>query len=282
MYKDDYRLRESSFTFLRRRRTPGLAVAAGAVIVVVLLGAGMGWFWFRSRLAPAEPLTGAPAAAATVPSAATPDVPPLNLPSLDVSDEFVRDLVARLSAHPQLAAWLVNDALARRFVTAVISLAEGMSPAPHVPFLEPAEPFEVENSGERLFIDPASYRRYDLLAETFASLDTDGTARLYRQLLPLFDDAYRELGLHGRSFDEATARAIANLLAVDVPDGRLEVIPSPAVATVHEFAEAGLEARSPAEKHLLRMGPDNARRVQAKLAEIGSALGMHRPADAHE
>jgi hypothetical protein len=43
---------------------------------------------------------------------------------------------------------------------------------------------------------------------------------------------------------------------------------------VYEFADADMEARTPAEKHVLRLGPTNARRVQAKLRELAAALGI--------
>ena len=47
----------------------------------------------------------------------------------------------------------------------------------------------------------------------------------------------------------------------------------PAVRSYH-FADPALEALSPAQKQLLRLGPGNARRVQAKLRELAPALGL--------
>jgi hypothetical protein len=41
---------------------------------------------------------------------------------------------------------------------------------------------------------------------------------------------------------------------------------------VYELVDPRLEALSPAQKLLLRMGPANARKVQEKLRELGSAL----------
>jgi len=42
----------------------------------------------------------------------------------------------------------------------------------------------------------------------------------------------------------------------------------------YAFADAGEEDLAPAQKQLLRMGPANARAVQAKLREIALALGI--------
>ncbi|MCL4837280.1 MAG: DUF3014 domain-containing protein, partial [Thermoanaerobaculia bacterium] len=40
------------------------------------------------------------------------------------------------------------------------------------------------------------------------------------------------------------------------------------------FADPELEALPPAAKHLLRLGPDNARRVQEKLRALAAAVPL--------
>lgn len=267
---------ESFATFLRRRRQPGkgrLAVFAAAILVLAV--AGGTWFWLRSRTA-LQPTVATPEIGDTSRST-TATEPPLDLPALDASDAFVRQLAASLSAHPQWAKWLVTDDLVQRFVAAVVSVSSGASPAATIEFLDPGGEFRVRQSGGRTLIDAAGYRRYDLVAQSFASLDTEGTARLYRQLHPLFEEAYREQGFRQGGFDDAFALAVQTILAVNVPSAAVEVVPTGAV---YEFRDASLAALSSAEKHLLRMGPDNARRVQAKLRELASVLGIDagRPA----
>ncbi len=42
----------------------------------------------------------------------------------------------------------------------------------------------------------------------------------------------------------------------------------------YEFVDPALESLSPAQKHLLRMGPDNARLVREKLREIADLLEL--------
>ena len=194
------------------------------------------------------------------------------LPTLDSSDAIVRELAARLSANPRLAAWFASDELLRRFVAAVTNLAEGASPAPHVRFLTPEAAFVVRDSSGRRTIDPASFRRYDLATEAFVSLNVAGTAKLYRELQPLLDQAYQELGYPGRGFDEAMTLAIDRLTSVPILDEAPEVVAKG--ASVWAFADPDLESRSAAEKHLLRLGSENARRAQAKLRELGDALEL--------
>ena len=76
------------------------------------------------------------------------------LPELDGSDAWLRDLIGQLSAHPELAEWLVTDEMARRFVAIVDNLAEGTSPRSHLPFMEPDEAFKVVERNARKARNP--------------------------------------------------------------------------------------------------------------------------------
>lgn len=255
----------------RRRRPTGPPYRLIGGLVLLALVAGGAWYWLRSRSPePVEPAV-PEAAAPEEPAGLSEEPPALDLPDLEASDAMVAELVARLSARPRLAEWLATDDLVRRFVTSVVNLAAGGSPAEHLAFMAPEGPFEVRESDGRLLVDPASYARYDPIVQTFLSIDTGDAARLYRQLRPLLEEAYAELGLTDRTFDEALADAMGYLVAVDVPDPPVEVEPHEAV---YAYADPSLEALTPAEKHLLRLGPDNARRVQAKLVELADALGL--------
>ncbi len=254
----------------RQRRSEGPARAILIVIAVVLLVSGAGWWWLRSRGEPAVPSV--PAALVNQePATLGPTEELLDLPALDASDAFIRDLVTALSAHPQLASWLVTDDLVRRFVGVVVDLAGGLSPRSRLDFLVPDDEFPVRDVGERLVLDPEGYSRYALLTETFVSLQTQGMARLYQQLYPLFEEAYTELGIPDGSFGDAMALAMGNLLSAEVAEGPLELQPNEAI---YEFRTVNIEMRSPVEKHLIRMGPENTRRIQAKLRELRDAIAV--------
>jgi hypothetical protein len=194
---------------------------------------------------------------------------PFILPPLGASDATVRRLVEGLSSYPQLAAWLVPDDLVRRFVEAVVDISRGSSPLPAMEVLIPEQPFLVQPSGDQLMTDPRSQRRYDALTEVFASMDPDGAARVYSRLLPLFEEAYRELGVPDGPFPEVLDRAIDNLLAVQVPQGPLEL--RVAVGRF-VYADRDIEALTPAAKHLVRMGSENAARVQEELRKIQASI----------
>jgi hypothetical protein len=158
----------------------------------------------------------------------------------------------------------------RRFVTSVDNIASGVSPQAQLEFLRPAEGFEVVVKGSDVFVvDPSSYDRYDLPARVFASFDTAGTVALYRELKPLIDEAYAEIGPRGRSFDDRFDAAFDQLLAVPVLEGPVRVNQ---LVVTYAWADEELEQLSSAQRHLLRMGPENVSLIQGKLGELRATL----------
>ena len=170
---------------------------------------------------------------------------------------------------------MASEDLVRRFAAAVDNVASGANPKTHVRALAPDGSFAVlEAEGDDqsgLQVDPESYRRYDTLTAVVTSLDTGGSATLYRNLRPLFDEAYRDLGYPNGSFDEALSRAIQHLLAAPVERAGADLTPG---VLSFKYLDPELEALSPAQKQLMRLGPANARRVQGKLRELARAAGL--------
>ena len=251
--------------------------------VILLAGAAVAaalyWAWpeFGPRAPeperfPVPPLPGGTAAAPSDVEDA--EAPPATPASLEGTDELVRRLAAGLSSHPNLAKWLAHDELVRRFVVTVANVAEGQSPTKQLTFLEPREDFSVIEKGGRVVVDPRSYHRYDAAAEVVASLDAAGCAELYRELDAEIDAAWAELGEPGTDFDTVVARAIGTVLAVPLPEGEVELDPR---VTTHQYADRRFEKLTPAQKQLLRMGPQNVRKVQEKAREVSAALGLDAP-----
>lgn len=251
-------------------RGPGFLPFAILAALLLLIGAGVYYlFWYQPAPEP-SPVVEAPAEpieTEEIEEAA----PPIELPPLGESDAIVRDLIGKLSSNPQLAAWLINDNLIRRFTMIVDNIAEGVSPRAHLLFLEPEQEFRVIERAGSTYIDPESYRRYNAVGEAFSSLDAAGSAELYRTLKPLIDEAYAEVGRPDRSFDETLVLAMRELLESPVPDDSVEVVPR---IKTYGFANPRLESLTDAQKHFFRMGPDNVLRIQGKLREIGANLDL--------
>ena len=140
-------------------------------------------------------------------------------------------------------------------------------------FLAPLRPtgaFSVVERHGRATIAPDSYARYDAMADVIAALDPATVVRVYQMLAPRLEEAHGELGEGERTFDAALRESLRRLSETPIPEGPVAVT---ARGGVYGFADPRLEALSPAQKLLLRSGPDNARRVQTQLAAIAAALG---------
>lgn len=246
----------------------GIVVVIAAVIVGFLLTRGCG--------GPGGAGTEAGLATPTAAPSPTPEITPGPgaLPegvTLSTSDVAVRQLVAGLSQNPKLVAWLAHEDLVRRFVASVYNIAHGKSPRSHLAFLRPKDPFRVKKKNGELITDPRSYRRYDLATEVFTSIDTQGAVQALQALRPLTDEAFREIARPGETFQQTLYDAIAQLLRTP------EVSPNAPLeekVVTYRYVDPNLEALSDAQRHLLRMGPTNVRRIKKKLHELAVALGM--------
>ena len=247
------------------------------LVVIANIAAGLGiYYLFYGRPAKAPISVEEPAAKQPAPQLAEKpvsekEVPVISLPGLKDSDVWLRKKLKNLSPYPKLAEWLKVNDLIGRITAAVDNIAHGMSPRAHLKFLTPNKSFTVVNKGEELYLNPQSYRRYDLVADAFASLDANGAVRIFHEVKPLFQEAFQELGYPNQDFQETLLQAIKELLGTPIVKGDIVVVQS---VTTYQMADENLEDLDDAQKDLLRMGPQNIRKVQNKLREMALALGV--------
>jgi hypothetical protein len=254
------------------RRYPWMWVAAGIVVVLVVAG----YLMMSRREQPAEDRVAVTDVSPTEPAEKPAPTrlggegDPIDLPPLEESDPLVRQLVRKLSSHPTVLAWLATDNLLRRFTAGLQNIAAGRSPAAHAQQLAPTAAFAPTERGRGVVMDGKSYRRYNAFADAVGSIDPKGAAKLYATLRPRLDQAHTELGTPS-GLDATVERAIYVLLQTPVIE---EPIPLQSKGVNYVYADARLEQLTPAQKHLLRMGPRNMRLIQTKLREIAGALGI--------
>lgn len=272
------------------------AVIAAAVLIALAIGGG--WYWWQQRQPKAPALTGAtsepaPVAAAPAappPAAAEPVIqhPVEAIPSaatepprtLDQSEGVVAQALAAMLGTKPGASMVRRDDFVRRAVVSIDNL--GRSHA--APRLWPVNPmagkFSVERQGDKEVVAAANSVRYSAFVAFAESLDSARAAALYKQHYPLFQTAYKELGYPNAYFNDRVVAVIDQLLATPEPAGPLAVrltevkgeVASTQPWTRYEFADPQLEALPAGPKMLLRMGPDNTRKLKAKLREFRTAI----------
>jgi len=257
----------------RPRASRGPLLVASLLLLALLGGVGGYLLLRKPKLPVAERAEPVAQAVTPGPAVTRPEV------QLSGTDPRIRELLRGLSSDAEFLRWLSAEDLARRFVSATNAVAEGQSPRTQLSFLAPGGGFRIHRRGARTVIAPESHARFDGIARAFASVNPQGVQRVYQELKPLLEAAHAEIAPPGRTLDQVLAQAIGRLTRVVVPTGPVEVIPKGAL---YVYADLRLEALSGAEKHLLRMGPENMRKVQTKLSEIASALGLPSPEQARQ
>ena len=194
----------------------------------------------------------------TPPPAAPPPPEPVVLPPLAESDLFVRErLAAELGAGVD---WLAEPDLVARAAAVMASGAEGHIPTRLLRFLSPPGAFAVtEDADGVVTIAPRTHVRFNAWVATATAIPPPRAAALVLLFEPLLAQALAEMG------QRETPRALILAMldhALDTPvvDGPI-IVERPAV--VYRFKNPALEARTPLQKQLLRMGPDNVRALKA-------------------
>lgn len=256
-------------------------------IVPVVLGLGVVaalWFYWASTRAPAPPVeeeaqpTQPPVPEAPAgpvhplpdPAAQPADQPELEpLPPLDQSDAYFEMALTDLFGG-EIDERLVDTRLIERIVATVDNLPRGeladrIKPLGTVPGRFAAQGEDENAADGRYTLDPENYERYEPLVRMIVETEATDMAELYRRFYPLLQKAYVDLGYPDAYFNDRAVEVIDHLLATPEVAGPIRLV-RPHV--LYEFAEPELESLSSGQKALLRMGPENAAAVKAKLREF--------------
>lgn len=209
--------------------------------------------------APLAAPTIAPAEKPAAEVSTAPDVPAAaSLPSLDNSDALLREKLVDLMGRVPFSELVLPAALVRRIVATVDNLPRETAPRRIIPLAPVPGTYE-----------PTNFDRYAPYVRVIEAIDEKALVADYARAYPLFQQAYHELGYPGRQFNDRLLQAIDDLLAAPELDRPLELI-RPRVH--YEFASPDLETRSAGQKIMLRIGPENAARVKAKLLLVRREL----------
>jgi hypothetical protein len=123
-------------------------------------------------------------------------------------------------------------------------------------------------------LDARNYQRYAPMIEVLRNLDMQRVAAVYLRFYPLFQAAYQDLGYPTDYFNDRLVKVIDGLTVTPQISGPIDLV-RPNVMYV--FADPALESRPAGQKMLIRMGPDNAAVVKAKLAELRAMVAPASP-----
>ena len=270
----------------------------GVLVLVLLGGAGAAGYWYRSR----PVLEGRPSVRAPVPapvkeplvrhpipppSAPAPSVrgapgtvsaplAPPALPPLDRSDSALKRALAGLVGRSRLERRLRLKEIVRRVVVTVDNVSKRRLPLRYLPLRPVPGRLEVRRIGgptaDRYVLSAKNYARYTPYVDLLEAIDPKRLAAVYIRFYPLFQQAYRDLGYPYGYFNDRLVRAIGVLLAAPELSGPVRLV-RPSV--YYKFADPRLEALPAGQKVLIRMGPENERRVKPWLRAFLRATERH-------
>ncbi|WP_100658478.1 DUF3014 domain-containing protein [Alteromonas flava] len=188
---------------------------------------------------------------------------------IDTSDAAITSALLEIADTPVIGRFLVDDSLLQRFVVTVSNLASE-DIAPNHQLLEaPQQSFKVYRQADREWIDAASYKRYTPYVDALETLENEKLLSLYQRYESDIKQSFSEIAQPGQEFDEMLVEAINVLL--DTPE-----IPTPVEvyrdSVMYKYKDERIENLSLPQKQMLRLGPDNMRRVKAKLRELKNQL----------
>jgi hypothetical protein len=258
------------------------------VVVVLAIAGAAGFYWWKKHqaVAPSPP----PVLTAPPPDAARPPPPPPDAgavikhplstssneppPTLDDSDAWVERALTKLLGRKSVLTFLYLEGFVNHFVTTVDNLGNGHAPARLWPVKATPGTFDTEARGDGTVISGANAARYAPFVRFVEGIDSRRMVALYVRLYPLFQGTYEELGNPGKYFNDRVVEVIDELLATPEVPGPIQVKliePEPGARrtrNLYAYADPNLESRSAGQKILMRMGPANAARLKAKLAEV--------------
>jgi hypothetical protein len=258
-----------------KSRGPWIAVL---LLALVLIAGGAAFWWFALR--------GQGQTVAAVADAGTPVAAVDGGPSVSLAEG---NALLKQSAKGLIPDdWLNAPDAIRRFAAAVYAVSEGESPRVMLTMMAPGGTFSVDEQrpppppkqkgkGKKQKHEPSKYfinekndARYDKVTQIVTAIDPAAAAKLYRSLKPYIEVAFKEIAPPGKTFDGAFNAAVERLGKVPISDGPREVLLMKE-GVGYTWADPKLEALSPAEKHLLRMGPKNARAIVKQLEAFQAA-----------
>ena len=254
-------------------------IGVAAAVVLAALG---GWYYWHAHNAPPQkpPLPAAPAVQGVPPEeriehpvpAAGADAPNVPLPSLADSDKVVSDAVGGVASG--LAQYLLPDNLVRHVVVTIDNLARQKAAIDKRPTTPVAGAFMVDGDELHATLDAQNFQRYAPMVDALRNTDMQRLAGVYLHFYPLFQKAYQDLGYPTGYFNDRLVQVIDVLLATPQVAAPIDLV-RPNV--MYLFADPGLESRPAGQKVLIRMGPDQAAKVKAKLMELRAIITATPP-----
>ena len=184
------------------------------------------------------------------------------------------DALKSVAGDAAVKDYLLPESIIRHLVVTIDNLPRQKVAVQKRPTSAVGGSFVADGDELHATLNPQNFARYQPMVAVIGKLDMRQLAAVYIRFYPLFQQAYQDLGYPNGYFNDRLVQVIDSLLETPQPTGPIALV-RPNVMYV--FADPALESRSAGQKLLIRMGPDNAAAIKAKLTELRTAITAAPP-----
>ncbi len=189
------------------------------------------------------------------------------------------ELMAKAPAFSDSPFWaklLAQTTPAMRLVKAIDAVANGQRPLDALDFLHVNTPYSARKNDAGDWVATAeSYARYQSAVDFVDSLDPQKVAEWFTMAEPVLQQCCKQLGYQDKSIRTLLTEACSTVLATPHFEFEPQLVPTGTTGTFH-YADPAFEKLNDAQKLLVRLGPANCAKIQAKCEAIADALKLYR------
>jgi hypothetical protein len=192
------------------------------------------------------------------------------LAELDTSDEGFKAAVTEVSI--DLADWFEVKDVIRKYIVLIHDVSQNKILFKHKNFLKMPKKNMVKEDGQGLYLTKEGYQRYDRFANALVAIDVKKGVSLYLTFKPLFNKVYKTFSYpESYKLEDIFLKAAANVINAPIEEGRVGLVKH---TLFYKFSKRKLERLNDVEKQMLRMGPENTKKIQAKLRQLVEAFSL--------
>ncbi len=190
--------------------------------------------------------------------------------TLKTSDDDFQTAVGSVSE--TLVAWFKTKGAVKKFIVLVNDFSQKQMPFKHRTFIKSPGKIKVLKDAKGLYLAKESYKRFDFLANAITAIDLQKSVDLYTVFKPLFEKVYQQFSYPAQyKLDDIFLKAAANVIEAPVITNRIYLLKH---TISYKFAKKEYEALSDVEKLMIRMGPKNTKKIQAKLRKLVESIAV--------
>lgn len=174
------------------------------------------------------------------------------------------------SVSKKLVDWFDGTDIIKKYIVVINDLSQNQIIYKHRGFIKAPGRFLVKKDSYGLYVAEESYTRYEQFTDAIVSIDMKKGLDLYLLFKPLFVNVYKEFAYpKGYHLEDIFMKAAASVINAPVLEGRISLVKH---SIIYKYADKNLEELNDVEKLMLRMGPENTKKIQVKLRQLVEAI----------